>query len=107
MAILSEHDVEGLSQDVPVLKVSNAEDALRRFAVSFYNYPSRKMLMVGVTGESQALPNISYSLCKRKFLGMESICLHCQNLWPLAFAEGGNELLHEHKNFVQSFVLLS
>ena len=42
--------MEGLTQDVPVIKVSSVEDALRRFAVSFYNYPSRKMLMVGVTG---------------------------------------------------------
>ena len=40
--------------------------------------------MVGVTGEDQALANIWYCLCKWNYLGMESICLYCQNLWPLA-----------------------
>ena len=55
-AVATEADVEGSSQDVPVIKTSDAADALRRFAVSFYNHPSRKMLMVGVTGISYCAP---------------------------------------------------
>ena len=46
---MSEYLIEGL-EDVPVIRVSSTKDALRRFAASFYNHPSRKMLMVGVTG---------------------------------------------------------
>ncbi len=63
-AVVTEADVEGLSQDVPVIKTTDAADALRRFAVSFYNHPSRKMLMVGVTGSFCSSPSSSDVACK-------------------------------------------
>ena len=50
MAIVSQYTIDGLD-DVHVILVPSTKDALQRFAVSFYNSPSRKMLMVGVTGE--------------------------------------------------------
>lgn len=49
-AVVSEYKIDGLD-DVPIVMVPKTKDALRRFAASFYNHPSRKMLMVGVAGE--------------------------------------------------------
>ncbi len=46
-AIVSEREIDA---DVPFVVVPNGREALPQLAARFYNYPTRKMMMVGVTG---------------------------------------------------------
>lgn len=40
----------GKNSNVPMVKVPNPRDAMHRMAAAFYNDPSQKMAVVGVTG---------------------------------------------------------
>lgn len=48
--IYTESDPEVLPLNVPVVKVENSRIALARLLARFYNYPSEKLNVVGVTG---------------------------------------------------------
>ncbi len=44
----------GKISSVPLVKVPNPRDAMHRMAAAFYNDPSQKMAVVGVTGTTAA-----------------------------------------------------
>lgn len=50
VAVLVEKDVENIPQDLTVIKVANTRVAMMVIAPYFFEYPSRKMRMIGVTG---------------------------------------------------------
>ena len=49
-AVIVEEDVENLPQDMTVYKVSESREALTVIAGNFYEHPSKKLNMIGVTG---------------------------------------------------------
>ncbi len=49
-AVITEHSVEDLPEDLTVYQVNDARDALDVMAANFYGYPSRELNMIGVTG---------------------------------------------------------
>ncbi len=53
-AIIVEPDVDlyslSISQEIPVISVENTRKALAQIACEFYDYPSRKLKLIGVTG---------------------------------------------------------
>lgn len=49
-AVLVEKDVENIPQGLTVITVSDTKKAIRLLAPYFFDYPSRKMRMIGVTG---------------------------------------------------------
>lgn len=58
VALVSDQEIQGAEElDVPIIIVPDAEAALHRFAIAFYNNPSTKMLTVGVTGDPHPLPS--------------------------------------------------
>ena len=48
LAVVGEQPISGL--DVPYIRVQNARQALASLAAAFYDYPARKLTMIGVTG---------------------------------------------------------
>lgn len=48
VGVISQIELEGA--DVPVIVVPDSDDALSRLAEAFYNFPSKKMTVVGITG---------------------------------------------------------
>jgi len=48
VAIVGEQEIAGLS--VPYIQVENARQALAHLAAAYYDYPARKLTMLGVTG---------------------------------------------------------
>ena len=49
-AIICEDDIEGYRKDTTVIKVKNSRSALAKSAANFYDNPSKKMKMIGITG---------------------------------------------------------
>lgn len=49
-AVVTEHTIDNIPKDMTVIQVDNARDALAVMAGNFYNYPSRQLNMIGVTG---------------------------------------------------------
>lgn len=49
-AVLIEHSIDNIPEDLTVIQVDNARDALAVMAGNFYNHPSRSLNMIGVTG---------------------------------------------------------
>lgn len=49
-AVVTEHTIDNIPEDMTVIQVDNARDALAVMAGNFYNYPSRQLNMIGVTG---------------------------------------------------------
>ncbi len=49
-ALICEHMPEGVGEEVVVIQVKNAREALALLAVQYYNEPSKKMHVIGVTG---------------------------------------------------------
>lgn len=53
-AIIVEPDVDinslNISQEIPVISVENTRKALAEISCEFYNYPSKKLKLIGVTG---------------------------------------------------------
>ena len=49
-ALIVEKDVENVPADVTLIYVKDAREALAEAAAAFYDYPSRKLKLVGVTG---------------------------------------------------------
>lgn len=49
-AVITEHTIDNIPEDMTVIQVDNARDALAVMAGNFYNYPSRQLNMIGVTG---------------------------------------------------------
>ncbi|MDX8288734.1 UDP-N-acetylmuramoyl-L-alanyl-D-glutamate--2,6-diaminopimelate ligase [Metabacillus indicus] len=47
-AVIGEKDLTGLP--VPYIRVENSRDSLANLAAHFYDYPSRKHIMIGITG---------------------------------------------------------
>lgn len=47
-AVVGERDFSGL--DVPYARVRNAQEALGHLAAAYHEYPSRKLIVIGVTG---------------------------------------------------------
>lgn len=47
-AIVGEHDLRDLP--VPYARVTNGQEAVGHLAAAYWNYPSRKMVVIGVTG---------------------------------------------------------
>ncbi|KAK9805281.1 hypothetical protein WJX72_010844 [[Myrmecia] bisecta] len=50
VAVIAEKPLEDLDSAAPVVNVGDSREALHRLAVAFYDNPSRKMTVVGVTG---------------------------------------------------------
>lgn len=50
VAIIVEKDVENIPQDLTVITVSATRDAIKVITPYFFDYPSRKLRMIGVTG---------------------------------------------------------
>jgi UDP-N-acetylmuramoyl-L-alanyl-D-glutamate--2,6-diaminopimelate ligase len=48
LAVVGEQPISGLG--VPYIRVKNARQALASLAAAFYDYPARKLTMIGVTG---------------------------------------------------------
>jgi UDP-N-acetylmuramoyl-L-alanyl-D-glutamate--2,6-diaminopimelate ligase len=48
LAVVGEQPISGLG--VPYIRVQNARQALASLAAAFYDYPARKLTMIGVTG---------------------------------------------------------
>jgi UDP-N-acetylmuramoyl-L-alanyl-D-glutamate--2,6-diaminopimelate ligase len=48
--IYTEDDLHSLPVNIPVIKVENSRSTLARLLAKFYDYPSEKMNMIGVTG---------------------------------------------------------
>lgn len=49
-AVITEHSVENLPEDITVYQVEDARDALDVMAANFYKNPGRELNMIGVTG---------------------------------------------------------
>lgn len=49
-AVLIEHPIDNIPDDLTVIQVDNARDALAVMAGNFYNHPSKSLNMIGVTG---------------------------------------------------------
>ncbi|GMQ59909.1 UDP-N-acetylmuramoyl-L-alanyl-D-glutamate--2,6-diaminopimelate ligase [Vallitalea sediminicola] len=49
-AILVEEDVDGIDEDVAILKVDDTRKAIAFIAERYYNHPSNKFRLIGVTG---------------------------------------------------------
>jgi UDP-N-acetylmuramoyl-L-alanyl-D-glutamate--2,6-diaminopimelate ligase len=50
VAVLVEKDIENIPQGLTVIKVNNTRAAMTVIAPHFFEYPSRKLRMIGVTG---------------------------------------------------------
>jgi UDP-N-acetylmuramoyl-L-alanyl-D-glutamate--2,6-diaminopimelate ligase len=50
VAVLVEKDVENIPQDLTIIKVANTRTAMMVIAPYFFEYPSHKLRMIGVTG---------------------------------------------------------
>ncbi|MBC8016425.1 MAG: UDP-N-acetylmuramoyl-L-alanyl-D-glutamate--2,6-diaminopimelate ligase [Sporomusaceae bacterium] len=50
VAVLVEKDVEDIPQDLTVITVGDTRDAIKIITPYFFDYPSRKLRMIGVTG---------------------------------------------------------
>ncbi len=66
-AIVCEHAPEGLPTDCCVIKVENSHEALGLVASAFYDHPSKKLRLVGVTGTNgkTTIATLLYRLVKR------------------------------------------
>ncbi|MCT4688198.1 UDP-N-acetylmuramoyl-L-alanyl-D-glutamate--2,6-diaminopimelate ligase [Vallitalea sp.] len=49
-AILVEDDIEGIDKDIAILKVADTRKAIAYIAERYYNHPSNKFRLIGVTG---------------------------------------------------------
>ncbi len=49
-AVVTEHSIENIPEDMTVYQVADARDALDVMAANFYGYPSRELNMIGITG---------------------------------------------------------
>lgn len=49
-AVITEHEIENIPEDMTVYQVESARDALAVMAANFYNSPCRELNMIGVTG---------------------------------------------------------
>lgn len=49
-AVITEHSIENIPEDLTVYQVENARDALAVMASNFYDFPSKELNMIGVTG---------------------------------------------------------
>lgn len=50
IAVITEHEIENIPDDMTVYQVENAREALAVMAANFYNTPCRELNMIGVTG---------------------------------------------------------
>lgn len=49
-AVIIEHEIDNIPEDMTVYQVESARDALAKMADNFYNSPCRELNMIGVTG---------------------------------------------------------
>lgn len=49
-AVITEHEIENIPEDMTVYQVESARDALAVMAANFYNSPCNELNMIGVTG---------------------------------------------------------
>lgn len=49
-AIVCEHDIKNIPNNVTIIKVENSREALASIAVNFYDNPAEKLNVIGVTG---------------------------------------------------------
>lgn len=49
-AVITEHEIESIPEDMTVYQVESARDALAIMAANFYGFPCRELNMIGVTG---------------------------------------------------------
>lgn len=49
-AVITEHEIENIPEDMTVYQVESARDALAVMAANFYNSPCKELNMIGVTG---------------------------------------------------------
>lgn len=50
IAVITEHEIENIPDDMTVYQVESARDALAVMAANFYNSPCKELNMIGVTG---------------------------------------------------------
>jgi UDP-N-acetylmuramoyl-L-alanyl-D-glutamate--2,6-diaminopimelate ligase len=64
-AVLGDRDISGLS--VPYIRLENSRQALTYLAAAFYDWPARKLTVIGVTGTDgkTTTTNIIYKIIKK------------------------------------------
>lgn len=62
-AVMVEHMIEGISEEVTIIKVEDSRKAMAVVANNYYNSPSRKLKLVGITG-TNGKTSVTYFISK-------------------------------------------